>query len=725
MSKYTDFWQRVIDTILERIDPVAEIMFDYPVDELVQLGERNSAGYNGKVFLWNGEVIKITDSAVFRSLSEVLKNIDTLKNKAPGFLRLRIYGNAVLKVHYTPITYELLIKQYKEIPDKRKREELYKWKLVRKFQDVWDNYNKGKTTFTEFFRQVDFGNLIYNVVPTVFAQVMKQNPGKFEELLLRLYNEENDLQNRIESYVEEFEKLYDSLAVHGKNTFQEERTIATLLTFRYPEKYTFYKGSLFSKLCQGLGIQMNPSGRKLLQYYSCIDDFVKTHLNQQQDLITEKNERLDESCYKDQNNLILAQDILYLTLDAKPQETETEKEIVELLPKSIVMKLPLNIILYGPPGTGKTYNSIDKAVEIITGKNRTHTENKIIFDDLKKTGQVEFVTFHQNYSYEDFIVGLKPDLESEELKFRPHKGIFYMLNKSARDNYIASKESRSIERDFDNVFNEIMQPLSVGREIEIKMKSGISYWIYDLTPSSILFRKQNGSTIHTLSIYSLKELVERARTKTPTGLESYYIPLVGLIQEKQKSDTNKGIETLKKYVLIIDEINRANISKVFGEMITLLEDDKRLGEPNELKITLPNKEKDFGIAPNLYIVGTMNTADKSIALVDIALRRRFEFIGYYPRYDIPDLNDSAINLLKHINKSVYKKKNSADYLIGHAYFLNKLPIEGILRNKVIPLLMEYFSGKTEIVSEIFAGSDWKVNYKEENYSWDIEKATKS
>lgn len=404
----------------------------------------------------------------------------------------------------------------------------------------------------------------------------------------------------------------------------------------------------------------------------------------------------------------------------QPEAYSTLQKIVFESEKTITMSTQTkNIILFGPPGTGKTYNSIDKAVEIVTGNKSNHASNKVTFDSLRAAGQIEFITFHQNYSYEDFIVGLKPDAEFEQLRFKPFKGIFYEMAKRARENYFASKESRSIEKDFDTAFNEIVQPLAEGKEVEIKMKSGISFWIYDLTTASILFRKSNGSTIHTLSIDSLKDLVDGAR-KTPVGLEPYYNPLVALIKEKKIQSKDVRIEMRKNFVLIIDEINRANISRVFGELITLLEDDKRIGEPNELRITLPNGEKDFGVPPNLFLIGTMNTADKSIALVDIALRRRFEFIGYYPDYELPELEASKVALLQHINKIIYNKKKSADFLIGHAYFLNNSSIEGVIRNKVIPLLMEYFSGKSDIISEIFSGSNWKVSYDEEKYSWDIQ-----
>ncbi len=374
-----------------------------------------------------------------------------------------------------------------------------------------------------------------------------------------------------------------------------------------------------------------------------------------------------------------------------------------------------NLILYGPPGTGKTYNSIDKAVEIALGKSSlNHNENKKQFDELRKQGQIEFVTFHQNYSYEDFMVGLKPDVDNEHLRFKSHKGIFYLLCKNARENYETYISGKGKRKSFEEVLEDLLKPLEEGKEVEIKMISGISYWITEVSDKTIYFRKQTGGTQHTLSISSLKELVDGVR-EIPGGLSPYYSPLIDLIRNKR--ETKEEAEPIKKYVLVIDEINRANISKVFGELITLLEDDKRLGEANELKITLPNGEKEFGVPPNLFIIGTMNTADKSIALIDIALRRRFEFIGYYPLYE--GYEGEAITLLKKINEAVFREKKSADYLIGHAYFMKNQPIENVLQNKVIPLLMEYFSGKTEIVSKIFSETAYEVSYDIENYKWTI------
>ncbi len=398
---------------------------------------------------------------------------------------------------------------------------------------------------------------------------------------------------------------------------------------------------------------------------------------------------------------------------------ETESIIYSENTITTLPRFPCNIILYGPPGTGKTYNTIDLAVEIVTGNNAGHEENKKLFDSLREEGQIEFITFHQNYSYEDFMMGIRPDLdEASTLKFRRKEGIFYKMCKRAEQNYLQSRNKKNALRSFKEVFSEFIEPLEKEEvEIEIKMISRkSSFWITEINPSNLSFRKQSGGTDHTLSIDTIQGLYEGTRELT-SGLRSYYEPLINELWRRGKQNTT---ESLNRYVLIIDEINRANISKVFGELITLLEEDKRLGAKNELRISIPGEETGFGIPPNVYVIGTMNTADKSIAMIDIALRRRFEFQGYFPDYSKVDKLSGDI--LRHINNEIYTRKKSADYLIGHGYFMNGTEAPEtfkVLQNKVIPLLMEYFSGKTELVEEIFKGSEWSVKYDTEKYGWEI------
>lgn len=409
--------------------------------------------------------------------------------------------------------------------------------------------------------------------------------------------------------------------------------------------------------------------------------------------------------------------------------------------------MPLNLILFGPPGTGKTYNSIDKAVEIITGSSyANHSENKRQFDELQKQGQIEFVTFHQNYSYEDFMIGIRPNVSeaTSGLSFKKHYGNFYTIAKRARENYENSlKDEQTISR--ENWVKEKFEEFKEYVETEIEengkftLKNNVS--IYSVEEEVFIYtgEKENGElwknprigmhynaliNIYLADVKSRRDI--KALENVPSLEKQHATYSFELIEKFRNFLVINGYkfqssivkkETLKNFVLIIDEINRANISKVFGELITLLEDDKRLGAENELKITLPNGEKDFGVPPNLYLIGTMNTADKSIALIDIALRRRFEFLGFYPNYEC--LTPEASSLLQKINEEIFKEKKSSDYLIGHAYFMKDQGIETILKNKVIPLLMEYFSGKVDIVSRIFSETFWEVAYDTTLFNWKI------
>jgi len=184
------------------------------------------------------------------------------------------------------------------------------------------------------------------------------------------------------------------------------------------------------------------------------------------------------------------------------------------------------------------------------------------------------------------------------------------------------------------------------------------------------------------------------------------------LEERQKKF--KSIEGLnsKCYALFIDEINRANISAVFGELITLIEDNKRMGQKDEIWLKLPISGEDFCIPPNLFIIGTMNTADKSIALLDIALRRRFEFIGMYPLYQLDnDSNPWWSGYLKRLNQAIYDHKGkNPDFFIGHALFIDKgeKELSNIYNSKILPLLMEYFQNNSEKVEKVLISAEVTV-----------------
>ncbi len=262
---------------------------------------------------------------------------------------------------------------------------------------------------------------------------------------------------------------------------------------------------------------------------------------------------------------------------------------------------PLNQILYGPPGTSKTWHTVSHALAIIDNEtvNQLEMERKEEREDkmrqfskLKADGQIEMVTFHQNYNYEDFIEGIRPVL-------REHAD-------------------------------------------------------------------EDGNLDYVLSRGIFRRIAESAR-----------------------------IHSKSKYVLIIDEINRGNIAKIFGELITVIEDSKRTGGDDAATVTLPYSKEDFGVPNNLYIIGTMNTADRSIALLDTALRRRFHFVEMMPDPKLVPEDIHGVNcqkLLEAMNNRI-RFLLDREHQIGHTYLMNVKSIDSLastFKNKIVPLLQEYF-----------------------------------
>ena len=211
----------------------------------------------------------------------------------------------------------------------------------------------------------------------------------------------------------------------------------------------------------------------------------------------------------------------------------------------------------------------------------------------------------------------------------------------------------------------------------------VSFHITDVTDRFIDFRKASGGTAHSLNIETLEKMYEEESVEIISGLKSYYTPLLNKLLEIGKTPGETETIERKNYVLIIDEINRANISRVFGELITLIEPDKRYGREFHIPAKLPSGES-FSVPENLYIIGTMNTADKSIALLDIALRRRFDFEAMYPRYEIDGETVHDKDILKKINERIIKLKGH-DFQIGHSYFMkNHMTLKQRMNRKVIP-----------------------------------------
>ncbi len=464
------------------------------------------------------------------------------------------------------------------------------------------------------------------------------------------------------------------------------------------------------------------------------------------------------------------QGFLWIALDTEPIVTDAS--------------LVTNLILYGPPGTGKTFSTAAKAVRLC-GEPVPEDREALMqtYQRLLAAGRIEFVTFHQSMSYEDFVEGRQPmtgsdedgDTSSAGFRLETVPGIFRRIAKRAE-----TSRGRSTDGDAITVAGRQVFKMSIGeannpedahlfeeaiagshallgwddidwsddkyaeREAIIEVCKTTGHYQTDVDARSgavqMPFIFRNWVREGDIVIVSKGNSLFRAIGEFTGDYEFHPRPEGGYAHRRsvrwhwtdrggvpvseiytrrfmQKSiyllyDTELNIPALERYlnsqqtegpaepepfVLIIDEINRANISNVFGELITLLEPDKRLGQPNALKVRLPYSGDNFGVPSNLHILATMNTADRSIALLDTALRRRFTFREMMPDpsllagaaercgLDLPRI----LNALNERIEYLYDR----EHRIGHAYFTgctSRADVDAVMRDRVIPLLAEYF-----------------------------------
>ncbi|RTJ09394.1 McrB family protein [Campylobacter jejuni] len=369
--------------------------------------------------------------------------------------------------------------------------------------------------------------------------------------------------------------------------------------------------------------------------------------------------------------------------------------------------IPLNQILYGPPGTGKTYHTIDKALEILGENLESRDEKKAKFDEYVRKGQIVFATFHQSYGYEEFVEGIKPRIDSKEnskeIEYEIKDGIFKELcDRANKKNDIEEiqnsfwKDCESLSINFnDYKFEYYKEDGKKGLKHEDEKliffqtfndlinEVGFLYSYYFTNKNNIIINKLRGTLNNEETINTYKKHYEAI-------LDYFY---------------EEYLPKLSNYIIIIDEINRGNVSKIFGELITLIEPSKRIGEKEELKVTLPYSGKEFGVPKNVYIIGTMNTADRSITSLDTALRRRFEFIEMMPDVSKLSMDCEGIDLqelLKAINTRI-EYLLDREKTIGHAFFIsveNLEDLKKVFQNKIIPLLQEYFYNDYALIDAV-------------------------
>ncbi|OCG07634.1 hypothetical protein A9G13_05260 [Gilliamella sp. wkB178] len=499
------------------------------------------------------------------------------------------------------------------------------------------------------------------------------------------------------------------------------------------------------------------------------------------------------------NNIL---DILdyYDGVDKMDEDQESRITLSNNASNATEINEPLNQILFGPPGTGKTYATTELSVKIadpsgykeIMAKNQNEIRILIKkkYDELVQQKRIAFTTFHQSFSYEDFIEGLKADIPEGEDKvvYSVENGVFKQLallasksiglnnitsnlglnnepkiwkisvgevwDKERRNKYIKAGEIRigwnkvgnlnderteeqaeyydQLGSNAKSSLNAFYEEMNRG-DVVLCLKDHKSVQAIGVIESDYQFDKKSTSKndyahvrkvkwlltnidFNILNLNNNKKLVQKA------VYELSRMTWAKIVEElhNQKIELNDNFmansksQMTQNYVLIIDEINRGNISKIFGELITLIEEDKRSGCCDAREIILPYSKDPFSIPANLYLIGTMNTADKSLAQIDLALRRRFDFKEYPPNYKIlEEANQYGLDvgkMLTIINKRIQVLKGK-DYQIGHSYFMplrEKFIDEGsyleclkrIFITKIIPLLQEYFYGNLQNISLI-------------------------
>ncbi|QKX52618.1 AAA domain-containing protein [Planococcus glaciei] len=380
------------------------------------------------------------------------------------------------------------------------------------------------------------------------------------------------------------------------------------------------------------------------------------------------------------------------------------------------------------------------------------------YNDYKKLSQITFTTFHQSYGYEEFIEGIKPSLDEdqeEQLQYKIEPGVFKDFCENAQHLKVTNNEqeleidarvwkvslggsgmtelkkdcfknnririgwdeigedltqedieypSTSVKDILDHFYNimsigDIVFSLGDQKHIDgIGVITGEPEWLDEAEYKRSRSVKWIAKNIHEY-VYDLNGK-KNLTLRTVYELKRISIDNVNeLILQHSQNEEFTVEENKKNYVFIIDEINRGNISKIFGELITLIEPTKRLGAPEQIKVRLPYSKEDFGVPQNVYLLGTMNTADRSIAMMDTALRRRFRFIEMMPNEQLLNgikVGDIDIQKLAEVINKRIDVLYDREHTIGHAYFMSLRDdpsienLEKIFRNAIIPLLQEYF-----------------------------------
>ncbi|MEM9822683.1 MAG: AAA family ATPase [Bacteroidota bacterium] len=426
-----------------------------------------------------------------------------------------------------------------------------------------------------------------------------------------------------------------------------------------------------------------------------------------------------------------------------------EPEVPYSLEKTI--HYPLNLILYGPPGTGKTYHTINYALAILENRSleelalEKRKELRKRFLEYSEEGYIHFVTFHQAFTYEDFVEGIKPVTQGKKVTYEIENGIFKHISLEAKremvERLLETLPRQQLKIDFKALYKAFLKHLKRNSFKGFQTPSGTQLYLHrierngDLSirreksfrPSLVVKRHLKKLYLHFPELSVVKNLESEfhavvkdinareywAVFRTLKEYEDIFAQSL-LDEEEQEDIENEAIQEFdmhalsdlalhqsRKFVLIIDEINRGNIASIFGDLITLIDPDKRDGAAEALRLMLPYSKTLFCVPPNLHIVATMNSADRSVEAMDLALRRRFNFVEMRPRPELLKQSNALramgvdlSRMLGVINQRIELLLDK-DYCIGHSYFMglqSLADLQKVFAIEIIPLLQEYFFG---------------------------------
>ena len=583
-------------------------------------------------------------------------------------------------------------------------EEAYKWALL--------DESEGKNVL-EIIKKLPgqiMGvtiNLIDNArVNGVLNYLLENKPTDLAKVGEHLIDETKHIDDRIAAFKAEMRSICPS---SWKSCANDERTASVILTCKYPERYTYYKDEVYQTICQYFGFESRKPGKKFSHFIEIINRFTDELGEKiQQDMLSQisqfKNKPLNLAvqtlfwCMKDYMKAIL--DRKTLQKEDNPDPTNEEdmtqqkyKEYIELL------KETRNLVLTGAPGTGKTFMAREIAEEM---------------------GAVtKFVQFHPSYDYTDFVEGLRPiEKGDDQMGFKRRDGVFKEFCRNAC-------EARTIEVEISNeeALQLFKKYLKEKGEIEIP-----SYLSANSVSRTVFLSENNTVSVRVETAFStsderiLKYMRSRNREEV-LGNDTYTYSIGEHILREFKHKSKR-----KPFVFIIDEINRGEASKIFGELFFAIDPGYR-GQTDLLVQTqyqnlVPETDvfaKGFYVPENVYILATMNDIDRSVESMDFAMRRRFTWHEITPNdtesmLDELKCADEAKATMHRLNSAIAETDGlGAAYMIGPAYFLklkdNGGDFDKLWKMNIEPLLKEYLRGfrKTEEILDTFSKAYYNEN----------------